>query len=82
MQNTDNLLVVMGCIIQDILLYLKDTWMLVGYLMLKDSKSQSGNVFTLVRASVSWKSSKQMVMARSTMEYEFIALDKCGEGAE
>ena len=29
-----------------------------------------------------WKSSKQTVIARSTMEYEFIALDKCGEEAE
>ena len=31
---------------------------------------------------VSWKSSKQTVIARSTMESEFIALDKCGEEAE
>ena len=48
----------------------------------KDSKSLSGYVFTLGGAAVSWKSSKQMVIARSTMEYEFIALDKCGEEAE
>ena len=38
----------------------------------KDSKSQSGYVFTLGGATVSWKSSKQMVIVRSTMEYEFI----------
>ena len=48
----------------------------------KDSKSHSGYVFTLGGAAVSWKSSKQTVIARSTMEYEFIALDKCGEEAE
>ena len=39
-------------------------------------------MFTLGIAIVSWKSSKQTVIARSTMEYEFIALDKCGEEAE
>ena len=48
----------------------------------KDSKFHSGYVFTLGGAAVSWKSSKQMVIARSTMESEFIALDKCGEEAE
>ena len=49
---------------------------------MKDSKSTSGYVFTFSGAAVSWKSSKQMVIAISTMEYEFIALDKCGEEAE
>ena len=49
---------------------------------IKDSKSTSGYVFTLAGAAVSWKSSKQTVIARSTMESEFIALDKCGEEAE
>ena len=39
-------------------------------------------MFTLGIAMVSWKSSKQTVIARSTMEFEFIALDKCGEEAE
>ena len=39
-------------------------------------------MFTLGIAIVSWKSSKQTVIARSTMESEFIALDKCGEEAE
>ena len=48
----------------------------------KDSKSHSDYVFTLGGAAVSWKSSKQTVIARSTMEYEFIALDKCGEESE
>ena len=45
----------------------------------KDSKSYSGYEFTLGGAVVSWKSSKQTVIARSTMEYEFIVLDKCEE---
>ena len=47
-----------------------------------DSKSHSGYVFTLGGVAVSWKFSKQMVIARSTMEYEFIALDKCEEDVE
>ena len=48
----------------------------------KDTKSTSGYVFTLSGAAVSWKSSKQTCIARSTMESEFIALDKAGEEAE
>ncbi|GKC05314.1 zf-CCHC domain-containing protein [Tanacetum coccineum] len=47
---------------------------------IKNSRSTSGYVFTL--GGVSWKSSKQTVIAKSTMESEFIALDKCGEEAE
>ena len=39
-------------------------------------------MFTLGIAIVSWKSSKQTVIARSTMESEFIAPDKCGEEAK
>ncbi|GJX23325.1 retrovirus-related pol polyprotein from transposon TNT 1-94 [Tanacetum coccineum] len=50
--------------------------------MTRDSKSTSGYVFTLGGAAISWKSSKQTVIAKSTMESEFIALDKCGEEAE
>ena len=49
---------------------------------MKDSKSTSGYVFTLGGAAVSWKSSKQTWIAQSTMEYEFIALDECGEEVE
>ncbi|PHT31428.1 hypothetical protein CQW23_27765 [Capsicum baccatum] len=45
-------------------------------------KSTSGYVFTISGGSVSWKSSKQTCIARSTMESEFIALDKAGEEAE
>ncbi|KAK1422305.1 hypothetical protein QVD17_25324 [Tagetes erecta] len=49
---------------------------------MKDSKSTSGYVFTLGGAAISWKSCKQTVIAKSTMESEFIALEKCGEEAE
>ncbi|XP_075659149.1 uncharacterized protein LOC142629035 [Castanea sativa] len=48
----------------------------------KDTKSMSGYVFTLGGAAVSWKPSKQTCIAKSTMESEFIALDKVGEEAE
>ena len=48
----------------------------------KDSKSTSGYLFTLGGGVVSWKSSKQTCIARSTMESEFIALDKAGEEVE
>ncbi|GKA52314.1 retrovirus-related pol polyprotein from transposon TNT 1-94, partial [Tanacetum coccineum] len=41
---------------------------------IKDSRSTSGYVFTLGGAAISWKSSKQTVIAKSTMESEFIAL--------
>ncbi|GJZ34536.1 hypothetical protein Tco_0580353, partial [Tanacetum coccineum] len=44
--------------------------------------STSGYVSTLGGAAISWKSSKQTVIAKSTMESEFITLDKCGEEAE
>ena len=72
---------IMDCTIQDILLYWKDTTMLIGYQMLK-TQNQSGYVFTLGEAVVSWKSLKQTVIAKSIMESEFITLDKCGEEAE
>ena len=48
----------------------------------KDSKSTSGYLFTLDGGEVSWKSSKKTCIARSTMESEFIALDKTDEEAE
>ena len=49
---------------------------------MKDTKSTSGYVFTLSGIAVSWKSSKKTCIARSIMEFEFIALDKAGEEAE
>ena len=48
----------------------------------KDSFSTSGYVFTVGGGTVSWKSTKQTCIARSTMESEFIALDKAGEETE
>ncbi|XP_060201900.1 secreted RxLR effector protein 161-like [Lycium barbarum] len=45
-------------------------------------KSTSGYVFTIGGGVVSLKSSKQTCIARSTMESEFIALDKAGEETE
>ena len=47
-----------------------------------ETKSTSGYVFTLGGAALLWKSSKKMCIARSTMELEFIALDKTSEEAE
>ena len=48
----------------------------------KNSKSTSGYVFTLGGAAISRKSSKQTVLTISTMESEFITLDKEAEEAE
>ena len=45
-------------------------------------KSTSGYVFTLGGGAVSWKSSKQTCIARSTMESELIALEKACSEAE
>ncbi|KAF3683239.1 PP2A regulatory subunit TAP46 [Capsicum annuum] len=45
-------------------------------------KSTSKYVFTVGGGAVSWKSSKQTCISRSTMESEFIALDKAGEEVE
>ncbi|GJV68146.1 hypothetical protein Tco_1483655 [Tanacetum coccineum] len=47
-----------------------------------EGKSTSGYVFTLRGAVVSWKSSKQTVNTRSTIEAEFVALDKVIEEAK
>ena len=42
----------------------------------------SSYVFTLGIATVSWKFLKQMVIAKFTVEFEFITLENCGEKAE
>ncbi|XP_075088082.1 secreted RxLR effector protein 161-like [Nicotiana tabacum] len=44
--------------------------------------STSGYVFTLGAGAISWKSSKQTCIARSTMESEFIALELAGQEVE
>jgi hypothetical protein len=41
-----------------------------------DRKSTSGYVFTLAGRAISWKSSKQTVIASSTMYAEFVACYK------
>ena len=48
----------------------------------KNTKSTTGYVFTLGGVVISCKSSKQTCIARSTMELEFIALDKAREEAK
>ncbi|XP_075645702.1 secreted RxLR effector protein 161-like [Castanea sativa] len=45
-------------------------------------KSTSGYVFTLAERAISWKSSKQTCIARSTMESELVALEKAGSKAK
>jgi len=45
-------------------------------------KSTSGYAITLGGGAESWKSSKQTVTVRSTMESEFIALEKAGTETE
>ena len=45
-------------------------------------KSTSGYAFTLGGGVVAWKSSKQTLIATSTMELEFIALKSTGKEAE
>ncbi|GKE01191.1 hypothetical protein Tco_1389174, partial [Tanacetum coccineum] len=47
-----------------------------------EGKSTSGYVFTLGGAVVSWKSSKQTMNTKSTMEAKFVALDKADEKAK
>ncbi|KAL0287063.1 UNVERIFIED_CONTAM: Secreted RxLR effector protein [Sesamum angustifolium] len=44
--------------------------------------STSGYVFTLGGGVVSWKSVKQTYIARSTMKFEFIALELAGQEVE
>ena len=46
------------------------------------TNSTSGYVFTLGGGAISWKSSKQTNNARSTMESEFVALEKAGTETE
>ncbi|KAG8655919.1 hypothetical protein MANES_04G087216v8 [Manihot esculenta] len=45
-------------------------------------KSTSGYVFTLGGGAITWKLNKQNIIAKSTMESEFIALELAGTEAE
>ncbi|XP_071912216.1 uncharacterized protein [Coffea arabica] len=47
-----------------------------------DTKSTSGYVFTLGGGAVAWKSARQTIIARSTMESEFIDLELTGSEAD
>ena len=47
-----------------------------------ETKSTSGYVFTLGGGAVTWRSARQTIIARSTMESEFVALEMIGSEAE
>jgi hypothetical protein len=47
-----------------------------------DMKATSGYVFTLAGGAVSWRSSKQTILTRSTMEAELVALESAAVEAE
>lgn len=47
-----------------------------------ETKSTSGYVFTLGGGAITWKSAKQTIIARSTMESEFVALELAVNEAE
>ena len=47
-----------------------------------ETKSTSGYVFTLGGGAVTWRSARQTIIARSTMESEFVALEMAGSEAE
>ena len=47
-----------------------------------ETKFTSGYVFILGGRAISWKSAKQTIIAKSTMESEFIALELVGGEAE
>ena len=51
-------------------------------LNLDETKLTSGYIFILSRGIVSWHSSKRTCITKSTMEYEFVALEKAGTRAE
>ena len=43
-----------------------------------ETKSTSGYVFTLGDGAITWKLAKQTIIARSTMESKFLALELTG----
>lgn len=58
----------------------KDTVMQTGYQTQKTLNTQL-DMFLRLGAVISQKSSKQTLLAKSTMEYEFIALEKAANEA-
>ena len=61
---------------------LEKYWDVKWILDMKDLKSMSKYVFILSGATMSWKSFKYTCIAQSTIELEFIILDKATEKAE
>jgi len=47
-----------------------------------ETKSTSGYVFTLAVGAITWRSTSQIIIARSTMESEFVVLKLAGSEAE
>ena len=47
-----------------------------------ETKSTSAYVFTLTGGAVTWRLARQTIIARSTMESEFVALEMAGSEAE
>jgi len=47
-----------------------------------ETKSTSGYGFTLEGGAITWRSAKQTIFAKSTMDSEFIALELAGNEAE
>jgi len=47
-----------------------------------ETKSTSGYVFTLGGGTITWRSARQTIIARSIMESEFVALEMAGSEAE
>ena len=53
-----------------------------GFLMLMSFYATSGYVFSLGGGAVFWKSCKQTILTKSTMEAELTTLDTAGSEAE
>ena len=64
----------MGCTVQDIILYLKDTTMLIGYLMLNTQ-----NLIVVMCLHWEEQQSHGNKWLLPDSQWKFIALDKCGE---
>jgi len=47
-----------------------------------ETKSTSGYVFILGGGTITWRSARQTIISRSTMESEFVALEMAGSEAE